>query len=586
MDEWLVNGRQHIAAARAGTFVDRYGRVVASDVAGWPEPWIAADLLTYDLETIRALEVETVLSQPHALTIAAVGDLDAALDRAREPNNRLAALEDAWRACLDPEIADLIEALDVSLPLPKFAAPKKKADLELQWAAFAKTASPRGAVAIAWPAKWKDAQRRMRALYQRPRSPLLAAAVAQFAVADNVPYTSVGSQVFWTGVAWFLAEQGDMRQLDRLEQLERRIGIFTGRSELPASAALRALARPALAAAARAKLAGFASPPPQAAIKLSLASADERAVAADQLLAAGDPRGEFITVQQRVVAEPTPQLIKRQAALLKKHAKAWCPSVVQRERCVFRGGVPVAGYLAYRSDSELESLVGSPALATFETLIIDGSSLMGSRSIAKTVCAVVRALPALRCLVTLHTTAGMLGNGPPCPIDHLVIVRGAVPKKPTGRGLPELRRVDVESIPDDWLTAGWLGELAEIGCQQPARWDAVWRELARRSNAPRCVLVDHDYLHPLESDGETSWEVVIDSVPGGAIAIARPRPGATAKSLVASLSRVPAWDGIASVSVPSNFASAIAPLVRKHAVAVTTTAAVEVASLGISLAMV
>src|SRR5204862_3218491 len=118
---------------------------------------------------------------------------------------RLAALEAAWRACFAPELAEAIEATDAALEPTAFKPPKKKSDAERAWAAMAATASPRSAFAGTWPSKWKDAQRRMRVLYQRPRSPLLASAAAAFAFQDDVPYTSKGSQTFWQALAWFIA---------------------------------------------------------------------------------------------------------------------------------------------------------------------------------------------------------------------------------------------------------------------------------------------------------------------------------------------------------------------------------------------
>ena len=52
---------------------------------------------------------------------------------------------------------------------------------------------------------------------------------------------------------------------------------------------------------------------------LSLVSAIERGVAADQMLLDGDPRGELIVVQQQITTRgPTKELLKQQKQLLKK----------------------------------------------------------------------------------------------------------------------------------------------------------------------------------------------------------------------------------------------------------------------------
>ncbi|HEY0250674.1 MAG TPA: TIGR02996 domain-containing protein, partial [Kofleriaceae bacterium] len=60
------------------------------------------------------------------------------------------------------------------------------------------------------------------------------------------------------------------------------------------------------------------------------ASDGAREVYADHLLGEGDPRGEFIQLQlQRAAGRTSPAGVKREAALLKKHAKTWLGSLAK-----------------------------------------------------------------------------------------------------------------------------------------------------------------------------------------------------------------------------------------------------------------
>jgi hypothetical protein len=564
-----------VRAARAGTFgAGRIEPVTFDyDLTTWPDPWIAADLLTYGLETVEELEVDTVIDAENAITAKPVGQLDELLDRAEEATgaDRIAALEAAWRACFAPELADAIEAADAAIVTPPLKEPKKKSELEKVWAAAAATASPKAAFAGTWPSKWKDAQRRMRVFYGRPRSPLLAAAASEFALQDAVPYTSIASQKFWQAFAWFIAEQCDVRQLDSLAALEARIGKFHGRTTAVATDALRAWERPALSDKVRARIAKLAVAKPKKHAALSLASADERSVAADQLLQAGDPRGEFITVQEAIAKKPTPELVKRQVQLLKKHAKAWCPPGVYRDSCVFRHGVPVAGHLMPRSDSELESFIGSKALATFETLLVDGANAMGPVE-DETIAAVVRSLPNLRHAIVTDGAAELLASGEPTALEQLT-ADGAKKLKLDGPGLPKLVRLNLEDIKHGTVLPK---KLAELGTSSAKLFDTLWRE----KRAPQVTLCElGKFLHRHSASGDTPWELVVKL----SAMTARPLAGSTAKSLTETLASVKSWAGVTMLRVPENFVEAVEKLAKKTKVPVKTTSAFDPATLGISL---
>lgn len=544
---WLEEGRAFVERARSGKVSDEYlsrDIELPYDVSTWPQVWLAADLLTYDLGSALEAGVGIVLNAEHAITAKPEGDVDALL--------AAGDLEGAWRACFSPELADVIEAREAAAPIEKIAEPKKKSELEKVWASAATKLSPRSAFAGTWPTKWKDAQRRMRVLYGRPRSPLFAAAAIAFAGREDVGYTSISAQTYWQSMCWFIAEQADVRQLAALEALEQRVCAIEGRKELYATPALRAVTPRALSERTRAAIAALAVEKPAPRATLSLGSAEERGVAADLMIEEGDPRGELIVVQRTIAATgSTPELRKRQKQLLTKHVKAWCPPMIARDTCVFRDGVPVAGQLQFYSDAELASFAGGKALATFETLIIPGAA-MGPIE-PSTIADVVRSLPALRHVITTDQAVLAIARGAPTAIEHLTIEGSRV----LGRerpGLPKLQRVDasVEHAVDIF------------GCSDAGLWD----RLRRAGDHVAVVLSD---LHVLDGDG---WELWAE----GAIVTAKARGGARAKSLAATLARVASWDGVRELRIPENFAA-----IEVEGVAVTPVAAVDPDRFGTSL---
>jgi len=511
--KWLAEGRAFVERARCGTISDEYlseDIELAYDVSAWPQPWLAAELLTHDLGSGLEAGVGMVLNAEHPVTVTPEGDVDALL--------AAGDLEGAWRACFAPELADAIEARDAAAPIEK----------------------------------WKDAQRRMRVLYARPRSPLFAAAALAFANREDVGYTSISAQTFWQSMCWFIAEQADIRQLAALEALEQRVCAIEGRKELFATPALRAVTPRALSERTRAAIAALAVEKPAPRPTLSLSSAEERGVAADLLLEEGDPRGELIVVQRSIAATgSTPELRKRQKQLLTKHIKAWCPSMIARDTCVFRDGVPVAGQLQFYSDVELASFGGAKALATFETLIIPGAA-MGPIE-PSTIADVVRSLPALRHVITTDEAALLLARGVPTAIEHLTIDGGrAIPRDRPG--LPKLRRVDAPSVQG----------VDVFGCNDSGDWD----HLRRAGKHVAVVLADLEFL-----DGG-GWELWAE----GDAVTAKPRVGSRAKSLAATLARVVSWDGVRELRIPENFAA-----ITIEGVAVTPIAAIDPERFGASL---
>jgi hypothetical protein len=561
---WLKRGAELLAAARKG---EHEGGELACDVTGWPDTWIAADLLTYDNGTEHELAAANILDQPHAITATPQGDVVELLARAEAASGdeRIAALEAAWRACFAPELADVIEALDAHRAAPAMPKAKKKKDTEALWATAATTATPRSLFDGEWPTQWRDAQRRMRPIYARPRSPLFAAAAIEFAKRDPLPYTSIASSPYWQAHAWFIAEQCDVRQLAALEAFEQRMAPMRGPKNL-VSDALRKLEPRALPAKAQAMLAKLAVAKPAQAPKISLASAEDRSVAADQLLLAGDPRGEFITVQEQISKEPTAALVKRQNQLLKKHAKTWVPGTVYRDTCVFRGGVPVAGHLIARSDPELAGMAGSKALATFETLVIDASFAMGEIE-PSTIAAVVASLPNLRHVITSDRGASAIWSGAPTSLERITF-EGDGPAAFEGPGLPKLVRVDAKEIPKKWSMRSWYAQLTAVGCEDPASWK-TWR----KAKLAKAVVLTNcgNHLRSTSASGPTPWELWAEN----GVVTAKHQAGSNAKSLAATLEAV-SWEGVTELRVPESFLKVATPIAVKQKIpSVSAIAAVD-----------
>ena len=235
---WLEKGTEQIRRARSRTLADIDVEIdLESDFSTWSDVWVAAELLTFDQGTEWELGVSHIIDMPHALTVAPTGDVVELLEAAEAATGdaRITALEAAWHACFAPALADVIEALDRDRKAPEMPVAKKKKDTVL-WVEAAKTALPRSMFDGEWPKTWRDAQRRMRPLYARPRSPLFAAAAIELTKRDPLPYISIASSTYWQAHAWFIAEQGDVRQLAELEAFEKRMAPMWGERTLATDA--------------------------------------------------------------------------------------------------------------------------------------------------------------------------------------------------------------------------------------------------------------------------------------------------------------------------------------------------------------
>lgn len=266
------------------------------------------------------------------------GDV-AALLGAQQWSKALELLLERWRADRAPELAELIERVSSRLP-PTSAWKVSPADVaKVDLVAL---------LARLTEGKYADSLARIGQLAKLPADPRVAAGLARFIVTP--PFTAQSSREFWTSLYEQLEERhADPRTLSVLapvasdyqatfgatkmgEAMERRVKSLVSALQeqfpTPPQAdvkALLALVPAAQAAAPRATKGGRSLDELLAAVYASPDDETVRQVYADALLEVGDPRGEFMVLQlKRARGEAlTPAEVKEEAALQKKHVKAW-----------------------------------------------------------------------------------------------------------------------------------------------------------------------------------------------------------------------------------------------------------------------
>jgi uncharacterized protein (TIGR02996 family) len=270
---------------------------------------------------------------------AKAGDV-AGLLAAGQWSKALEALLTRWRDEPAPELAELIERVSAKLPRAK------------DWKVSASDANKLDLVALLTTlteGKFADSLKRIQQLARLEPDPRVAAALTKLLVTP--PFTAQSSREFWTSLFEQLSERHvDPRTLAALKPLAKDYQATFGRTKMGESIERRVQALvetlserfttvpSADVKALTAKLPAEQAPAPKAKSKSGktlddLVAAvyeqpdDEtvRQVYADALLEVGDPRGDFMVLQfKRARGEAlTPAETKQEAALQKKHAKAW-----------------------------------------------------------------------------------------------------------------------------------------------------------------------------------------------------------------------------------------------------------------------
>ncbi|MBA3398105.1 MAG: TIGR02996 domain-containing protein [Deltaproteobacteria bacterium] len=311
----------------------------------------------------------------------------------------LDALVEAWDGCAHREVAQLVAALAVEArPEPPPPLRGKTAAVKAEW--NRRAGAPRGAdvshlLESLVDVSSNDATARLALVATWMPDPRVDAAFTE--ILKTVPYRATSTQKFWRALFPLMQDIRDPSQLARLEAITfEGVAVTMGGWLRTQRDKLVVKLRPRLTAA----------PPPLPPIVRELAAAlasgraanvaeragiDEllhavyanpdddaaRMVYADALMDRGDPRGELITVQTRLVEHPDDRALRaREKELLETHGKTWLGDLA---RIVIGGGRFERGFLAEcRLDSakldHVKQLVGHPAWSTVHTLT--GSALI------------------------------------------------------------------------------------------------------------------------------------------------------------------------------------------------------------------
>ena len=323
-----------------------------------------------------------------------------ARDAGDERGATLLRLLDGWRATRAGDLETAITTLGTELARVRGGAlaGKTREDIEAAWEQLAKQRDPRDLdrlLLTSWPKSLDQARRRVELFGKFSPDPRILRGIATAAIRHR----SSSSLRFHKAVAKLFVEcpapwlVGAIDEIINSHDDEQIVEIYADARELAASAraakapaTLLAETRPVLGARAHldALWATHVANPGDLA---------HRAVLADALQAAGDPRGEFIALQLK--ADPDTAQKQRIKELLAAHADEWtCPiPLVSKNARRFERGFLVE--LSCRAAGrELTATFDRPEWVTVEDLLLDGANTVLAR--------LVRRMPVLRRLATPH----------------------------------------------------------------------------------------------------------------------------------------------------------------------------------------
>lgn len=296
----------------------------------------------------------------------------------------LEALLARWRSTFDPEIGAGIEALGTRFPDVELSLPKQQAEAAKRWTlrvaegraeelssllAIGADLVDRVAARTSWPI--------VEALVGLPPDPRIGSFALAYLRGDRTPTyfpTKLRRRMFDA-----VEKHGDRRAIPVLSALqvdphfETRLGNLI--KKLTKRVDEAAASPRAVAVVDRTDRRGDEL---LAAIYEAPADDSRRQVYADWLLERADPRGELINLQlQRAAGQQSPKAAAREAALIKKHARAWyagiwsalVPATVELER-----GFLARCTLADRISKTKAALVmARPEWATVEVITLGAS---------------------------------------------------------------------------------------------------------------------------------------------------------------------------------------------------------------------
>ncbi len=366
----------------------------------------------------------------------------------------LAAMLSVWKSAPSVELSALITATSnaARVEVPNVGGKKKALEA---WAAAAQNASELEKPALLdrlADAASRDAMERLDAVAEWLPDPRVDELFVR--LLETPPYTSTGARVFFTRLFTHMERFSDPSLLERLEGADAKLGRLTSDMEWhrgklkkllgSISPRLKALPRaPHLAALGGAKKPDTAKAKTASALLEAVyedpTSDSARAVYADALSDAGDPRGEFITVQLGLAKNPTDAgLRKREKQLHDAHGLQWLGPLAQfvKTRHRFERGFLAEAVIDFKLGERADELAGLPVWSTVHTF--DGPANIGLHS-------VMRSLRSLGFSVNADGSerAGELLAGTTRPIEVLRLV-GDHPSALTCPALPRLRDLTVK----------------------------------------------------------------------------------------------------------------------------------------------
>jgi uncharacterized protein (TIGR02996 family) len=312
----------------------------------------------------------------------------------------LLRLLDGWRATRSLELESAIAVLGTELARARGGAltAKTREALEDDWEALAKHRDARDVdrlLLTSWPKSLDHARRRVDLFTKFSPDPRILRGIASAATrhrsSSSLRFHKAVAKLFSESpVAWLVAAIDDIIKTHDDEEI---VAIYDDARSLAQGA--RTAPTPATLVDEVRRLRG-ASADLDALWATHIATPGDlahRAVLADALQSAGDPRGELIALQLHPSPDTTTK--KRIADLLAAHADAWTgpiPLVSKSARRFERGFlVKLSSRGAGR---ELTASYDRPEWVTIEDLFLDGANTVLAQ--------VVRRMPLLRRLATPH----------------------------------------------------------------------------------------------------------------------------------------------------------------------------------------
>lgn len=436
--------------------------------------------LAQKLGTIGRAAIEA--ARPHAVgaeraliddALAALAGGTVAAAPAADDVALLGKLLDAWRATRDAELERAIARVGAALSRTRGAIEaKSKSELEAVWLALAAHCDA-GDVARLFDAPWPRLVRptvaRVRALAAFAPDPRIAVGV----VAIARRFHDVGLCRDALAIAERAATRALLPELDALRAVVQHDDHHTWwRRDDEIASLVRAIEAMQPVAADPELLAETARFEDRAEIDALFAEVwanpgdiGARAVLADALQLAGDPRGDFIALQ---LADSTdPQIARKAEALLVHHGDAWAgplPGVDARSRRFERGFLVAARTAA--TEALLHRSLARPEWRTVEELSLVGEAIA--------IEPLLRRVPLLRRLAARDASLRRLGGS--YPGIRTVFSDGTyVPPRSQFPDLEVLGIGDGANLVDAMRVATALGVRALVvvagapGCQQLLR---------------------------------------------------------------------------------------------------------------------